>query len=1478
MSLYAAAFTEPVMLDYTNYPIFHVQTQRPNILIILDNSGSMNFNAYGSWPGDGGMVPEGFEDPSDCGLRTTSVVGSVNDSEQYTSSGAPWYNSDDLDLGAHSYGTAANSIVGLRFTGINIPKGRQIIEATITFTPYETSTGSCSLEILGEKTGYAEEFTTTSDDLKNRLDVSPTDAVVNWNSIPQWTAGTVHDNSTIDVTTIVQEITSLGGWTEGNAMAFLITGTGKRNARAFDYGDGSDAPKLSIKFKPLNEDCNLYYGYFDGGRYDDSGNYVPAKYFYNSNGFDRCGEDNLTACPADTWDGNWLNWCTMRRVDVLRKVLVGGQLVSAQGTGAMRLRAEDPAQTSRTFYRRFDGSYYPDATPYDYEVAYNLQGGYLEVWKYNGATNTWYEDAQFNLEVQKYPELESYEFNEDGSAIVGIMQSVGAKARWGNMWFQYDDGGKLSARIQGGNQADMIADLGKEPCDTNTPVAEALTTAMYYYMQKEPPTGRKFTINDEFDPFISDEKGKIECAKSFVLLFTDGASTQDRNVPAYLQNTDSDTHESDRSWASNGSDYLDDVAYYGRITDLRPSTPESAQDKREPLDGLQNVLTYVVYAFDNDPQARQLLKETAINGGFYDMDGDNKPDSVGDARGGQWADIGHNLEWDKNGDGSPDNYYEAQNGYKLKNALIRAINDILKRAASGTAVSVLATKGEGEGTMAQAFFKPVYPTLTGEINWLGFMQVLWVDRFGLTREDSDNDFGLDIYTDKVIEFFLDEATGETKVRRYTPDPNDPYSTDNATEETILLEGLSPIWEAGTNLSVRDPDTRDIFTYLNSAHLDFTLANASTLSPYLGVEDDTTWGNDAGLGATEDNRVKNIIRFVRGVPDPDLAGNTEYQGSPRIRRRTNDDGNLWRLGDIVNSTPVTVSKPVENYGLLYDDLSYWNYYSKHVNRETVIYVGANDGMLHAFTGGVYNAELQKFEPPSSTYLSDMGNDIAGNVVIGDELWGYIPKCLLPHLKWLPQTEYTHVSYVDLKVRITDAKIFTADDLHPGGWGTVLLGGLNLGGKDIPTRNAGDFKPTIFAIDVTNPRDPQVMWEQSFADLGLSTNTPAIIRVGGEWKLVIASGPTDFTYDDLTGELTIFSDQNAHAYVVDMATGSVERDYTITGNTYSDSYLSSPVAFDKSLNYNVDSVFMGCTYDSNSKGAIFKITVPQTGTTFNSLAADDDYNTDPSTWADIKLFALAPEPVTAPFTLSIDVFDNVWVYGGTGRYIDQPDKFTTDQHYLFGIKDPFFNKKYDTEGGGYMNYADEANIDVINSAPNANDLFEADPYTITSGGAVSGVSGITTWAELLLEARDPKYDGWYRSMCPGAITSDGACGSGPSERILNKPAILGGIVLLPTFSPSTDVCGFGGNGRLWALYYETGTAYKARVFGDLDQEIIQDVMYLGEGISSSFGVHIGREEGGTIFGQMSTGVIQRIDITPAFNPKSQPTYWKDYFEED
>jgi type IV pilus assembly protein PilY1 len=785
----------------------------------------------------------------------------------------------------------------------------------------------------------------------------------------------------------------------------------------------------------------------------------------------------------------------------------------------------------------------------------------------------------------------------------------------------------------------------------------------------------------------------VHCAKSFVILLTDGASTSDLNVPAGLKNYDADTHESDRSYDSNGSDYLDDIALYARTTDLRSSTVGKSD-----LDGDQNMILYAIYAFGNEQNARDLLMDAARNGGFIDKSGNNRPDLQ--------------EEWDADGNGVPDTYFEAQDGYKLESELLKAINDILKRAASGTAVSVLATKGEGEGTLVQAFFKPVVPSGLEEIKWTGYLQSLWVDQYGNTREDTNGNHSLDLDQDDIILFYLDQGTGETKIKVYEVGAGSEYpDIDPANpDSTKTLEEIEAIWEAGDMLASRNAGDRKIFTYTGDTAgeleagkvIEFTTANAGDMGKFFGVEDDATWGY---LGATYDNRVNNIICFVRGVDDD----SADYQGDPEIRPRT-IDGRLWKLGDIVYSTPVSISKPVENYGLLYDDMTYKTFFQKYKGRETVVYVGANDGMLHAFTSGVYVLAEQKFEKISLVSGYGLPDSLGiGDVEIGSELWAYIPQNLLPHLKWLPREDYTHVSYVDLKPKVVDARIFTGDAdtsdnaTHPGGWGTILIGGLNKGGKDIQTDN-GTFSPCFFAMDITNPRSPQLLWEKTFPDLGLATNTPCILSVGnqwdgtqwsaGQWYLAISSGPTDYDGN---------SNQNGHVYIVDLLTGG-EVHYRDFPTTDANACMNPPVAFDKGMNYNVDGIYVSANF-GNWEGRLWKITVPQAGSPTDFDPLSTDYDESPANWTWTKLF-YSPKPITAPVTLSIDRRDNAWIFGGTGRYMEESDKTTTDQNFLFGIKDPFFNA-YRDDQTCYHKYGTECEINSDDHIDQH--LFDADVFT-------------------------------------------------------------------------------------------------------------------------------------------------------------------------
>ena len=159
-----------------------------------------------------------------------------------------------------------------------------------------------------------------------------------------------------------------------------------------------------------------------------------------------------------------------------------------------------------------------------------------------------------------------------------------------------------------------------------------------------------------------------------MILLTDGASTMDSKIPSSFKSYGGDGDNtgcvestgSNCDYPSGGTDFLDNLALYARTTDLRAD-----------LENEQNLILYAIYAFNKDPNGRRLLRDAARNGGFEDRDGDKLPD-------GGYNDPPENrLEWDQDGDGEPDTYYEADDGYALQAKLLAAITDILRRASFG---------------------------------------------------------------------------------------------------------------------------------------------------------------------------------------------------------------------------------------------------------------------------------------------------------------------------------------------------------------------------------------------------------------------------------------------------------------------------------------------------------------------------------------------------------------------------------------------------------------------------------------------------------------------------------------------------------------------------------------------------------------------------------------------------------------------------
>jgi hypothetical protein len=169
------------------------------------------------------------------------VATSTDDAEEAVSSGAVSRSSSDLELTTDG---STQQTVGMRFAGVSVPPGGTITSAYVQFEVDEVSTDACSLLFQGEAADNPGAFSSTMNDISSRL---RTTASVPWTP-PAWPTIQVAgpDQRTPDLSAVLQEIVNRPGWASGDALAIIVTGTGRRTAEAFD---GTAAPILHIEYR-----------------------------------------------------------------------------------------------------------------------------------------------------------------------------------------------------------------------------------------------------------------------------------------------------------------------------------------------------------------------------------------------------------------------------------------------------------------------------------------------------------------------------------------------------------------------------------------------------------------------------------------------------------------------------------------------------------------------------------------------------------------------------------------------------------------------------------------------------------------------------------------------------------------------------------------------------------------------------------------------------------------------------------------------------------------------------------------------------------------------------------------------------------------------------------------------------------------------------------------------------------------------------
>lgn len=174
-------------------------------------------------------------------LRASATFGPTDDDDDAEEDfdGDMSRSSSDLEMMQEDN---LQNAVGIRFRNISLTQGQAVRAAYITFTADESDDETTNLVLRGEDIDDSPTFSNTDFDITSRTTTSNSKP---WSDIPAWSSGTTYESP--DITSIIQEIVDRAGWSSGNDLSIIVTGTGKRVAVSYD-GDEDEAPQLTVKY------------------------------------------------------------------------------------------------------------------------------------------------------------------------------------------------------------------------------------------------------------------------------------------------------------------------------------------------------------------------------------------------------------------------------------------------------------------------------------------------------------------------------------------------------------------------------------------------------------------------------------------------------------------------------------------------------------------------------------------------------------------------------------------------------------------------------------------------------------------------------------------------------------------------------------------------------------------------------------------------------------------------------------------------------------------------------------------------------------------------------------------------------------------------------------------------------------------------------------------------------------------------------
>ena len=944
-------------------------------------------------------------------------------------------------------------------------------------------------------------------------------------------------------------------------------------------------------------------------------------------------------------------------------------------------------------------------------------------------------------------------------AIMTVAKGTGFKAHFGLYYFANATGGSQAQPLQlvvkaeedgldsdGDGNVDEFDEILTSAFINNinnmhtviySPLAEGLSTVGYYY--SSPSSGASGGY----------------CQSNFTIVISPGVSSEDQgtpsqHVPASLSDYDGDgadggsgeryVKENNTSYSiplnQNGSTYLDDVAYYLYSHDIvgdAPSTGALCYDALsnafsvgETITGSTSGATGSITAVNVDAGATSGCLELGnVTGTFQDNEIVTGGSGGSATVNGSLFDSGVGYQnvitytvgfmGDKEGDLFLIN--TSNNGNGNKNLYDTSDEDYGKYHYTADSPEALSTQllaaVTGILSRTSTFMAPVVPvtrTTSGDKIYMAFFK----PSEGNFWEGNVTKFG--ISSDNQII----DATGA------------PATWPNGAMKVDAVPYWATIdWADITKNNYIHNSNRNIYTCLDNFSLtSFESANANLTATILGNPTKTP---------------AEIINYVRGADILDEDGDSNVAENRSII-----------TGDVLHSEPVI-------FQYRYTDGS----------SKTMVYFGANDGMLHAV-------------------LDTTQSSGADPIHYGTEEWAFIPPDQLPRLKEMIEG-FGHQSYVDSTPKIYfkdingDGLVDTAD-----GDKVIIVCGERKGGTG------------YFALEVTNPSSPQYLWrinQYNDSGLGWTAPTTVIAELGQTWSEP-QFGVVKTTDADITGTPVFFigggySSNNSSGkavIAVNVLTGAVVKKFT-SGMNYS--FPSTVLVVDENDNGFVDKVYVGDLGGQMWRFASFTdsggdpLLFPNCNENINSWTEQIFFKTDDNNSR--KFFY----PPSVTLEKGYDM-----VFMGTG---DRENACCNNDTLVCSFAGPdIIAAVKETHSATTIVGLEDSGGLVAKDLVDVTDPTATPPDLSTSGDVDSNLY---------------TDQGWYVRLVDDS-------GNAVGEKILAEGVVFYKTLYITTFTPNEDPCTPGGDGKLYALSHLTGSAVL-----DFDNDLNKDrSITIGGGIPS------------------------------------------------